>query len=401
MFKRVSVIVRALTTLGFCAGIGVAHAQNCANIVTYGGNGNGIADNAPALTSAIAALPAHGGCIAFPAGRYKFHSAVTATYPSGIYSLTLQGSGADSATLYFPASNGIIINAQNTNQSIHVRDLTFSTGSAGGYSALTLNKPGALATFAQSDIFRTTFRGDDGGTLTYYWTVAVEVLGLSNINFDSDLFYGNSAGSSSTGIALTGNPSVGAYGVVYSIAKSGFYSLGSGLTIGSYIQGVAVTQSNFVNGTTCIFVPPNAVGVTEIAITGGNNLNCTGSQIVLQSAVASVIMNGNLIYIANPNTAAVWFDAPGSLMNSFVNNVIAGLSQSTPFGTGILVSFTGSGVAAYSNVTGNVFFNLATGVDLTNASVWNVQANSYANVTTQVSNTGTYAAFNSVGVATK
>jgi hypothetical protein len=379
-----------------------AQTAGCLNILTYGGSGNGTTNNAPAFASAAAALPSHGGCISFPAGKYKFNSAVSLTYPSGIYSVTLVGDGADNTTLFFPASNGVTINAQNLDQSIHIHDLTFSTGSAGGYSALTLSKPGTLATYAQSDIFRTTFRGDDGGALTDYWTVGVDVLGLSNINFDTDLFYGNSAGTNSTGVALTGNASVSGYGVVYNIAKSGFYSLGSGVTVGTYIQGVTVTQSNFVNGTTGIFVPPGAVGVTEISITGGNNFNCTGGQVIIEAPVASVIMNGNLIYIG-ANTAGVWFDAPGSILNSFVNNVFAGLSTTGPSGTGILVSFTSSpqGLVAYSGATGNVFYNLAVGVDLTDAYAWNVQANSYTTVTNQVANSGPFSSSNSVGVATK
>jgi hypothetical protein len=295
------------------------------------------APNSPALASAYAALPAAGGCIDFPAGRYLFSTAVTLTYPTtGIYSVSLVGAGADNTTLYFPGSNGVTINAQNGRQTIHVRDLTFSTGSAGGYTALILNNAVPLNVIMSSDVFRTDFRGDDGGMGTDYWYAGVYVAGQSNINFDSDTFFGN-AGTSGTGIFLNGNTGVTPYwGIVYNIAKCGFFWVGNGLAIGTYIQGVTVTQSNFTNGTTGIFVLSGGSGLTEIAITGGNQFNTAGNQIVIDSPVNSLIMNGNLIYVSE-NNSGLLLNAMGG-QHSIVNNVFsAGNSTGT---AGIYVGYS-------------------------------------------------------------
>jgi hypothetical protein len=225
--------------------------------------------------------------------------------------------------------------------------------------------------------------------------------------------------SAATSSCTCAAPPAQPYGVVYNIAKSGFYNLSSGITVGDIIQGVTVRQSNFAKGVTGIFVPVNATGVTEITVSG-STFNCTGNQILMDSPVASIIMNGNLINVS-ANNAGVWFDLAPSSLNpcggggfgqSFVNNIFTGSSATGPSGTGILNSFpagppkcgpntpTGEqGAVAYSEALGNVFSNLAAGVDLTDAVYWNVQANSYTGVTTQVPNSGVYAVFNSVGKA--
>jgi hypothetical protein len=402
---------KKLLGLGACLVLaGAVHAQTtCLSITSYGGNGNGTTDNTTPFNSALAALTAHGGCISFPAGKYLFNSAVTVTYPTGYYSLTLVGAGSDNTTLYFPASNGITINAQNTGsqalQSIHVRDFTFTTGHAGTYAALTFTKSGSTQPFAQSEVERSVFRGDDGATQTDYWGVGINVSALPNINFDGDLFYGNSASSGGTGIVLGGTST--SVGTAYNIAKSGFYSLGIGVAIESNVQAVTMTQTNIVNGLTCLWVPSGVTGVSGLMLTGGNNFNCQGTQILLQSPVSNFVMNGNLIFIGanGANNVGVWVDAVGSQNYSIVNNIFGSLAIACttcygPSGYAILVNNAGSGSVKDGIVLGNTFSYMAVGVDLTNASNWNVQANYYYNNTVQVSNP-TAGSMNSVGVATK
>ena len=207
---------------------GTASAQ-CVSITSYGGGptSTGIM-NVTALANAFAALPTNGGCISYPAGKSTFASSVTLSVPTSppnhIYSLTILGSGADSAILYFPTSDGIAINTSAATQSVHVRDLTFSTGTAGGTTALTVQNSVGLGAIYGSDIFRTAFRGDDGGGLVDYWGTGVNIVGQSNVNFDSVNFLGNSSGNGGVGISLSGNTGAAnsPYGVIYNIAKCGF-----------------------------------------------------------------------------------------------------------------------------------------------------------------------------------
>jgi hypothetical protein len=534
-----------------------AHAQaTCVNVTNVPPNslvGDGVTDNTTKFNALIAQLTnpvaghspqpgPNGWCISFPAGKYLFASAPTAiTYPAEIYSVSIVGAGSDNTTLYFPNSNGITIDSQDYDyqviegiltarnvQSIHVRDLSFTTGQAGSYTALTLYKPCLLATYGLSDVVGTTFRGDDGAAVTDYWAVGVNVEGLSNINFDGDLFYGNTIsntgkGNGGTGISLTGSPnpsscpqppsssnalaairnagvhvihaaanstanmavtggqrsgapscattspaallgladkssrllsaanrssnpriasavasaaasctcSGGAgsspYGVVYNIGKSGFYNLNDGLTVGTLIQGVVVRQSNFANGVTGIYVPPSSTGVTEVTVSG-STFSDSGTQVLAQSPVASIIMNGNIINVSGtsvPNApyAGVFFDpiattgnpcGGGGLMNSFVNNIFVG-TAGTPTGAGISVNFPAGpdnclsefpngvqGVIEDSGASGNVFNNLAVGVDLTDGYYWTVLTDAYdPSVATKVLDPYASVYHNSVGVITQ
>jgi hypothetical protein len=367
----------------------IADAQQCISITAYNGSGN----NSTALSAAFAALPANGGCISFPGGRYVFPTAVTLTYPaSGIYSLTLVGAGSDNTTLYFAASNGISINASNAQQTVHVREMTFTTGSAGGYTGLTVSNATPLGTILTSDVVRTTFRGDDGGAAADYWNAGVSIVAQSNVNFDSDMFYGPANGQSGAGIELAGKPGVGnQYGIVYNIAKCGFFWVGNGIEIVTYIQGISVTQSNFTNGLTGIWAKPGGVGLDELAITGGNQFNTTGNQIAIQQPTSALIVTGNLIFVSSGNSG-IYLDSTGS-EDIIANNSIAynAPSKGTSFGI-----YVGQSIPN-SVVTGNVFSGLTDGVDLVGTSGWNVQSNIYSGVTTPVANIGS----NSVGVATK
>lgn len=388
LVKLAETVCLLVCTILFSSAL-AARAQ-CVSITSYGGSGNGTTNNSPALTSAFAALPTNGGCISFPAGRYLFNTAVTLSYPSGggFYSVTLAGAGTDNTTLYWAASNGITINANGAKQTIHVRDLTFSTGSAGGYSALTLNNSSPLGVIALSDIDHTIFRGDDGGNATDYWDNGINVAGQSNINFDSDTFFGPSTANKGNGILLNGNTSVNPYyGIVFNIAKCGFFWTGNGLVIGTYIQGVTVTQSNFTNGLTGIWAMSGGVGLDELDVTAGNQFNTTGNQIETQQPIGDLIVNGNLFFVSGGNSG-IFIDSSGQ-RTSIVNNVFSGTAGS---GYGVYVGGSDpSGV-----LTSNVFTTLSEGVDLSGTSGWNVQANSYSSVTTHVAHIGS----NSVGVAT-
>lgn len=387
------VVLGSLAVGAVALSAGIATAQQCASILTYGGSGNGTTNNSPALASAYAALTTTGGCIAFPPGRYKFNTAVTLNYPvstTGLFSVSLVGGGVDNTTLYFPASNGITINANNDQQTTHVSDLTFSTGSAGGYSALTLNNSNPLGGngIQSSDIDRTTFRGDDGGAGTDYWDNGVNVVGQSDINFDSDNFLGDGTGLDGNGISLSGTSVSPA--IVYNISKCGFFWTGNGLSITTLIQGVTVTQSNFTNGETGINAPVGGTGLTQLSVTGGNQFNTLGTQIWLAQPVFDLTVSGNLFFVLT-SQKGIWLDYAGAAGDSIVNNNFSG--QTTSGTTGILVSASNPSAV----VTGNTFNTFNVGVNLTGTSGWNVQANTYNDVTTQVANIGS----NSVGVVTK
>jgi hypothetical protein len=358
------------------------------NILWFGGSPNGTTDNATALNHALGVLPSGGGEIFFPPGKYMFSGTITYNLQAGPFSVSFVGSGADASILYWPNSSAMIVNAYNASHSIHFRDLSVTTGST-AYKGIILTNSTLLGRFAQSDFYRVTFRGDFSGANNYGWTTALQIIGLSNISYDTVLFYGASSG---TGLDITGNSSISPYySIVHNLSKCGFFDLATGFIYGTYLQGVTLNQCNFTNGTTGISIPSGAVGATQITISD-SQFNVTGNQILIQAPIAGIFVSGNLIYVPTSNTGILITSSGTVNQSSFVGNLFAGISATGSTGIDVLGSSQGS------IVTGNTFDDLAVGVNLAAASGWNVQANVYANVTIKVANGG---GGNSVGIATE
>lgn len=369
------------------------------NIVDYGGDPTGTNDSSSALINACAAAARSptGNVINFSAGRFKFLSSVTCAYPARkFYANTFVGAGSGTTVLYWPNTDGLAVNAQLASQSVHIRDLSFTTGST-GHNGLILTNTAYEGIVEQSDVFRVTFAGDDGGAQSDWWGVGVTIKNWSDVNFDSSTFYGDSTGKFGAGIYVFSNGSgVSQLGFFYNVAKSAFFNLGVGIQIGSQIQGVTVLASQFVNGATCILVPSGGTNLSLLAITD-SQFNCLSqSQVVIQSPVASIIMKGNVLYIP-ANNAGVFLNASGQ-EHIFVGNVFTCLVSVGSCGgtTGIFVNANNTN----STISANVFTNLQTAVQLAGAprGNWTVSQNSYGAVAVKVNNPG--GAGNNIGINT-
>jgi hypothetical protein len=124
---------------------------------------------------------------------------------------------------------------QSCKNSIHVRDITFSTGQAGGGNAVGVTQSGtncSATNYAQSDFFRTTFRGDDGGNATDYWNTGVSLQSVWGVNFDTAMFWGSSS-RNGNGIAIVGTGST-TYAALMNVDKSLFLYTNIGIVYGSY-----------------------------------------------------------------------------------------------------------------------------------------------------------------------
>jgi hypothetical protein len=362
------------------------------NVANYGASPTN-ADNTTAFNNALQALislSAVGGEIQVPYGKYTISNNLTIVYPPGLFGIDIVGQVQDGTILYWPASSGLTFDCSNYFHSVHLKNLTLSTGSAtSAYYAVTVNQQVLEGPFAQSDIENVTVRGDDGGQATDYWGIGIYLNGLSDMNFDNVLLYGPSAGTTGAGVILSGNASISPYyGIVHNFSKCGFFNLGIGLQLTTYIQGVTVSQCNFVNGTTGIYLPSNGVGFAQLTVSA-SEFNTTANQINMQSPIASLIANGNLFYVPT-NACGILFASTG-FQNTIVGNVFSG--EATNGSSGIIVQ----GTVSDSLVEGNVFYLLNNGVNLTGGTNWNVQANVYQSVKTNVVGIGS---FNSVGKVT-
>src|SRR5208282_798336 len=356
------------------------------NICWFGADVTGVLDSSTALNSALAALPSGGGQIFFPPGQFKFNSAITYTIPSGFFSVSFVGSGADVSTLYWPGSNAITINASNQSHSVHFRDLTFSTGSTNGYSCVTINQSVALGLFEQSDFTRVNFRGQN---ITFFWNPSITINGLSNVDYNTCFFL--STGNNSLGVSLNGSSSSPFFSIVHNFTGCGFFGCSDGIFYGNNVQGVTISQTNFTNGNVAITVTC-ASGAAQLAISD-SQFNTAQNQIVITSPITGLFVHNNLIYVSNNNSGIYFLPSSSGNQATISGNTFSGATL-----TNNGISFNGSaGSFSSALITGNVFNHLGNAVDLAGAVSSNVQANLYPSCTNTVVNIGS----NSVGVATQ
>jgi len=392
-----------------CAGTTTAAVLvgSCVNPVTYGADPTGTADSTSAFAEAYAAsVTSSGACVQFPSGTFKMLSGFTANLPTGTFGVTIAGAGQNTTILYWPSAvtAGITINFNASgppNDVFHLRDMTISTGVAGGGIGLLVNWASVEAnSWDQRDVMNVTFRGADGGQATDYWNYDTE-MNMSavvaggdpgNINFINDMFYGAGpkGGNFGTGTYLVAPLNAGRVGIAFNWTDCSFYGESVGINTGPQnVQGVVISQTGFTNGSVGIFIPSGP---------GIDDLVCTACQFDNQFAgiraygpIGGIEVVDSLFYV-QPGYDAIELGGGGNWAN-FEANQFAGHDTTTD--DGIVVSGTGFG---FGTVEGNNFTEFNIGVVLgTGTTGWVVLGNTYGNVTTQVSNLGSG---NSIGVAT-
>jgi hypothetical protein len=374
------------------------------NICWFGAPLNSTSDSTAALNNALAALPAAGGTIYFPAGQFTFASEISYSISAAQspFSLCFVGDGADASILYWPSTNGILITAQLATHSVHFRDMTIATGQSCKYTGVQINQTDYAYPVLASDFFRMTFRGLS--TLAEYWAAGLVINGLENVNYDTLLFFGGSgsgAGLSIEDTFTSGSPPTNNFTVVHNLSKCTFYNGQVGLVYGQYVQGVAVSQCNFTNVVIGIQVPSGATGGFQLAVVG-SQFGCSQYGIDIEGNMAALSVSSSLFLTNSTSTT----NNPGIYINHYLNtasiidNQFLGASSEPPYGTGIEVTSAEPGSNGfYGVVSGNCFQSLAVGVDLTGAYKWNVLGNIYEPTVTTPVIPGP-AGFNSVGVAT-
>lgn len=272
---------------------------------------DGVTDLTQTLNSALASLPASGGKIHFQAGKCYFSGAVTFNYPTTVpFSVSITGEGQDATRLYFATggANFLTLNMASPRHSFHVEELTFSCGIAGCGTALTVNNSQQEGNFAQNDLRKVTFSGEDGGQGIQYWNNGFYEKAVSNINIDGCLFYGDSSDNKHTGINISGDPAGGyKYTLVVNVTNSGFFNNRIGIALGDYWQGVQISNSNFTNGTNAIVqraeVSHDAV-LSQLSISN-SQFNTHGNLIGLNSGIDQVSLSNNLFYVYANSTGVL------------------------------------------------------------------------------------------------
>lgn len=363
------------------------------NIEDFGGVGDGVTDNTGAFNATIASFRGTGGAIYFPPGKYRFDTALSVTFPDGVYSVSLCGGGQDNTILYFPnVSGGITFNYVDFGQSVHVRDLTFTTGQNGTTFGLSLvRSANFLETYPMNDIFRVTFRGDDSdGSFSYfnYWGEAALINGVSGTSWDTVTVIGGAG----TGVGLHFmGPGLSAdqYAINHAISNSSLNSLLVGINYDSYSQGIMVDQTSFFNDFAGIFVPPSVGGfLSQLMVT-----NCA-FQMFPTSPLAAIQIDSRVVGVQVCNNVFLPSDiAPAIYLafSTFGFNIVG--NQITPgytigAGYGVVIAETLAGTNGV--ITGNTITNMLLGVWLqASAARVLVTGNTFTGNTTAITDAGT------------
>lgn len=130
------------------------------DIMAFGGNKTGTADNTAAINNAIASLSGATGVVYFPAGTYLFNSSINV--PSNVI---IKGASSDSTVFNFNLG-GSVVNSFNVTGSASSSSIAVTSSVTKGTTSLTLaNASGINA----GDYIE--FRVDGGGFMTSSWAM--------------------------------------------------------------------------------------------------------------------------------------------------------------------------------------------------------------------------------------
>src|SRR5262249_33600887 len=123
--------------------------------------------------------------------------------------------------------NGLVFIYNSPLNSLNIRDLSMTTGSASG-TALYLQQSSSLGNFSNSSISNIMFRGDNGPANSNYWGNAIYINAVSGVNITNISVCGSGT-AQGNGIDLEGFTTTscsapgGACGIVYNISNSNFF----------------------------------------------------------------------------------------------------------------------------------------------------------------------------------
>jgi hypothetical protein len=350
--------------------------------IEYFGGGVNVADNSVPLQNAI--NQGYKSFI-FGQGNYTFLSTITinmANNPNIFDYISIQGCGSNVSSLNFTNCDGFVINLNGPKQSVIFKGLSLKTTVINTRACITCNQSWYQGVCHQSIFEDLTFEGIEGGQDTTLWGWCIRITNLSQINFISLLCYGSSNPSLGVGVELKCdgvNPQIGQ---AYNFTACSFYNLNFGLIYGTQIQGVTVTQGNFVNCTNGIYAPPGITGCSQLHVSD-TNIDTFGNGINIIGPISDVNIHHCLFYIKQ-NQAGVYLAEKAHF--TFSGNFFGGIG-SVIGNSGIIIA--GNVYSEAGCISGNTFFSMANGIVL-NAGVNNTKVGlNYFNViTTPIINAG-------------
>lgn len=269
------------------------------NILDFGGSGNGVIDNLAPLNALLAALPAAGGTVRFPAGRFRVSALVSYTFPNGPCRIVFLGEGQGVTELVWPnAAGGLSFTWSNQENAIAFCGLSFTTQQASGGTAVKIINTGIYGGFqeATQNLFdRCTFQGDGGTNAGYYWTVCVSIQAVSYFAFTDCLLYGGVVAGTRVGTGVALSDYSGVITANFNFTDCSLIDLNIAIAPYNNPQGISSSQSSFVDCNYGIWATGTVpqVGMQIEAC----NMACFSSAIYTQNEVDDLQVIGNTFYV--------------------------------------------------------------------------------------------------------
>ena len=356
----------APTTGGGCW---LASFSGCAAIDSYGGNGNGTADNTAAWAAVVAAQRySTRVCVQFGAGTYYFASAVSVTAAT-LGSVTLQGAGADATVIEFASGqNGVTITYADWSSSATVQNLTIAAMGSNVGSTIGLNLTTTVGFVAnqnaQSNILNVTVRGSDGYARTNVWHTGVQIFGVRWVNVTNLMVMGGGSAGGCTGCINNGSIGLNYAGtstavpVQLNIQGSHFDYVTYGINYGTYAQGLVVNMCDVVGGVFGIYTSAANVGNDQLTVSNSNfnvgdqngvTSGISGAGIFDGKGVTNTQIVGNT-FLIEPN--AYGYSALSSQMLAISGNTFQQINNNNAqLGGGVVLTANTLPVS----ISGNVF----------------------------------------------
>lgn len=350
-------------------------ARESVSVKDFGAVGDGVTNDAAAFNAALAS---GAKSIYFPAGTYRFNSKITYTFPNpssgsqdtdNIDAITIFGDGADVVSLYWPTTDGLLFNYTSQQHALHLKGLSVVSGSTAGTVGLEFTNSYAFfgTHVAQSNIDDVTFRGSDGYANTKRWGTCVKIANVSDINFNNVNFYGESNGTSGTGVSIA-SPGAGCFvapsptctcGTVYNFVNCNWSFLGTGFVYGAHTQTVQIVNSFFGQCETGIYVPPVSPNTLQGLLVSNTTFFCFGDSINIQSDLPNFFATGNF-FTVNAAKRGIFISPSNNL--TIIGNQFLPYAGPNVSVCGIEIASTTAGSVGL--IDGNTFSSTTVGVVL-------------------------------------
>ncbi len=372
--------------LGVILAVGTANIHqrtapsNTYNLRDLGGDPTADADSAPALKKILQKCKAQCS-VAIPAGKYRFSSAIEHTFDDERSSISIVGAGADATILNWPnTGGGLSFTWKSIANSLRIRDVSLTTSQASGGTAIALLNSTKWAGYqidTQKHVERVTFRGDDGSNVRQYWTRAVYSQAVNYVNFNEIMVYGGGDGITKQGYGIVLSDIPGIITANFNIIGSSFLQLDTGLLTIDDPQGIAITNSTFVDNEVGIATRAGSSELQGMLIST-SNFNNRRYNVNLQTQVNDVQIIGNTFITQDDAPLPSFGVVLGNVARfTFVGNNFITFSSVTDPALKIDQTHGWPGVVADNNFSGP----FSTAIELTSrASRIVVQGNAFSNI---------------------